>query len=252
MPAFRWWRWAGGGILEPVDRICPLLALDDGRTVCDGYDADHRCHAMAPPAPLGRPQQLQVCLTEAHADCDRYRTGPAWARRSAPATWVRTRHVIEPRTGLAAAAARGRSGSRRAAAGLGLVAVLGVSVGTAAAIGGAGALGGLGQPASDTPEPTRTPVPSLVPSASVGAVVTPIPTPTPVPTVVPTSPPTPAPTPAPTAVPTPPPVQTYVVQQGDTLSVIASRFGTTVQALVSANNLPSADDIVIGQTLVIP
>jgi LysM repeat protein len=235
-----------------MDRICPLLALDDGRTVCDGFDADHRCHATTPPTPLGRPQQLQVCLTEAHADCDRYRTGPAWARRSAPATWVRTRHVIEPRTGFAAAAARGRSGSRRAAAGLGLVAVLGLSGGTAAAIGGVGALGGLGGRATETPDPTRSPVPSSTPSASVAAVVTPMPTPTPVPSAVPTPAPTPVPTAVPTPVPTPPPVQTYVVQQGDTLSVIANRFGTTVQALIDANNLPSADDIVIGQTLVIP
>jgi LysM repeat protein len=86
----------------------------------------------------------------------------------------------------------------------------------------------------------------------VAAVVTPMPTPTPVPSAVPTPAPTPVPTAVPTPVPTPPPVQTYVVQQGDTLSVIANRFGTTVQALIDANNLPSADDIVIGQTLVIP
>ena len=46
-------------------------------------------------------------------------------------------------------------------------------------------------------------------------------------------PPGPTTTPQPTVVPTqPPPTQTYVVQPGDTLTAIAARFGTTVQALV--------------------
>ena len=231
-----------------MDRICPLLALGDGRTVADGHDPEHRCHATAPPTPLGRPQQLQVCLTEAHTSCERFRTGPSWARRGAPATWVRTRSVIEPRTGLAAAAARGRSGSRRMAAGAGLIAVLGVSVGSAAAIGGAGALAGLGGvPATPEATPTRSPSPTALPSGTPQVVVTPIPTETPTPVATPT----PVITPAPTAAPTPPPAQTYIVQEGDTLSAIATRFGTSVSALVDANNLANADDIVIGQRLII-
>lgn len=231
-----------------MDRICPLLALDDGRTVCDGFDADHRCHAVDPATPLGRAQQLQVCLTEAHTECERFRTGPAWARRGAPATWVRTRSVIEPRSGLAAAAARGRSGSRRAVTGIGALAVLGLTVGAAAAIGGAGALAGLGGDATPTASPTPSPSPSVpvVITSPSAIVVTPIPTPSP------SAVPTPMPTPVPTVAPTAPPVQTYIVQEGDTLSAIASRFGTTVQAIVDANNLPSADDIVVGQRLIIP
>ena len=44
----------------------------------------------------------------------------------------------------------------------------------------------------------------------------------------------------------------YVVRRGDTLSVIAARFGTTVQALVQANSLGSADRIYVGQRLRIP
>jgi len=52
---------------------------------------------------------------------------------------------------------------------------------------------------------------------------------------------------------TPPPGQTttYVVQRGDTLSAIARRFGTTVQAIMSANRLTSTT-IYVGQRLVIP
>ncbi len=44
----------------------------------------------------------------------------------------------------------------------------------------------------------------------------------------------------------------YTVSRGDTLSVIAARFGTTTQALVQANGLASADRIYVGQRLVIP
>lgn len=46
--------------------------------------------------------------------------------------------------------------------------------------------------------------------------------------------------------------QTYVVQAGDTLTRIASRFGTTVSALVSANNLSNPNLLRIGQVLTIP
>jgi LysM repeat protein len=45
---------------------------------------------------------------------------------------------------------------------------------------------------------------------------------------------------------------TYVVQPGDTLYSIAVRFGTTVHALVVANNLPSPDMIYVGQILSVP
>lgn len=45
---------------------------------------------------------------------------------------------------------------------------------------------------------------------------------------------------------------TYVVQQGDTLSSIARSFGTTVSAIVQANNLENPNFITVGQVLVIP
>jgi LysM repeat protein len=44
----------------------------------------------------------------------------------------------------------------------------------------------------------------------------------------------------------------YTVQQGDTLGAIARRFGTTVQAIVSANALANADSIRVGQKLTLP
>lgn len=47
-------------------------------------------------------------------------------------------------------------------------------------------------------------------------------------------------------------VLVYRVVQGDTLSGIALRFGTTVQALVRANHIADPNLIYVGQTLVIP
>ena len=60
-------------------------------------------------------------------------------------------------------------------------------------------------------------------------------------------------TPAATATPVPtvrPDV--YTVVDGDTLSAIAERFNTTVEALVAANNLADPDTLDLGQQLKIP
>jgi LysM repeat protein len=50
----------------------------------------------------------------------------------------------------------------------------------------------------------------------------------------------------------PRPTQSYVVRQGDTLFSIAQRYGTTVQVIQTANNLPNPNSIYTGQTLLIP
>lgn len=46
--------------------------------------------------------------------------------------------------------------------------------------------------------------------------------------------------------------QTYVVKSGDSLSSIASRFGTTVAKISSANNISNPNLIYVGQKLTIP
>ena len=46
--------------------------------------------------------------------------------------------------------------------------------------------------------------------------------------------------------------QVHVVQRGETLSSIASRYGTTPQAIASANGLANANYIYAGQRLIIP
>jgi LysM repeat protein len=58
--------------------------------------------------------------------------------------------------------------------------------------------------------------------------------------------------------PTPPPAPpggreiTYIVRPGDTLTIIARRFGTTVSAIVSRNRITNPNFIQVGQTLIIP
>ena len=45
---------------------------------------------------------------------------------------------------------------------------------------------------------------------------------------------------------------TYIVQPGDTLWGLSGRFGTTVDAIVQANNIPNPNLIYVGQVLEIP
>lgn len=114
------------------------------------------------------------------------------------------------------------------------------------------------------PIPTATPPELLFSASTPTEVLLPTPTWTPLP-IIPEGAPTPTPflsplptptmsaepiAPAPTA-PAPSTV-THVVQPGETLFRIALRYGTTVQAIVEANNLVNPDFIVPGQRLVIP
>jgi LysM repeat protein len=91
--------------------------------------------------------------------------------------------------------------------------------------------------ASDpTPRPTGTPRPTRSDD----------------PTPEPSTPPSPTAAPA-TANPTPAAtLRTYRVQSGDTLSAIATRFGTTVRAIVDLNNLADPNRLSVGQVLLIP
>ena len=91
-------------------------------------------------------------------------------------------------------------------------------------------------PVKPTPTPTITPTPTPKPSASA--------TPTPKPSA--------SATPKPTASPTPSAAKTYTVKSGDTLTGIASRFGTTSKILMDLNSITNANLIKIGQILKLP
>ena len=77
--------------------------------------------------------------------------------------------------------------------------------------------------------------------------VTNVPTRTPSPTILPTSTATPI---LPTETPQPPEI--YSVQEGDTPSGIAEKYGLTTAELLAYNDLNESDIIVVGQKLLIP
>jgi LysM repeat protein len=104
--------------------------------------------------------------------------------------------------------------------------------------------GGGAAPAVVSMTPTDQPTPPPRPTSGVAPS-----TPGPGPTLAPPRSSSPSPTPVPS--PTPAPLVTYEVQPGDTLATIAAAHGTSVEALVAANDLASADVILPGQRLVI-
>lgn len=98
-----------------------------------------------------------------------------------------------------------------------------------------------------TPPPSFTPAITLPPSATPVVPATPLPSVTPFPTHTP---------PAVTATPVLPgefdSSVVYTVQAGDSVSRLAQRFGSTIDAIVRVNGLSDPGLIYVGQTLVIP
>lgn len=253
-------------MLVGVDRVCPLLALTaDRRTVVDGVDAAHACHALDEPMPLERQLQAQLCLTPRHDRCERYlqhvaRRGGTPGRASIADGLVSTRLVLAPEPawrGIAGRARRGRSGRAVAIGGAVLAAsAAGTALASDAFTGGLSVFDAVAPSASPSASPSPpAATPSTAPSsaASPSPVASSIPTPAVTPSSSATVVPTAAPTPSPPS-PTPPPAvaQTYVVQEGDTLAVIAQQFGVSVAALQAANGIDDPDEIIIGTSLVIP
>jgi LysM repeat protein len=226
-----------------VDRICPYLALaDDGRTVADGFDPEHRCHALSPPAPLERSRQVQLCLTEAHARCERFAAArTAWLAASSGLPRVapdvafgRTRLVLEPEPAWRNLASSPSTRLTRPAILIAAIALAVVALLVLSSI--SGIFGGVAASSTPTPTPSPSPSPSTPASSAPASVAA--------------SPSAVAATPTPVATPTPAP-RTYVVQLGDTLNDIAARFGTTAQAIRDANGI-TGDTINVGQVLIIP
>ena len=227
-----------------MDRICPFLVLAaDRRTAVDGYDPEHLCDALTPAEGLDRGRQTQLCLTEAHAGCERFLAARSvhlaavgGLPRPAPdVAFQRTRQVLDPEPAWRNLTPGGRSRpSSRAllVGGVGAAAALTVAVSSIAGVfgGGASPLPSPSTPATPGPGASTSTVPaaSLPPTAS--------------------SRPSPAPTARASAAATP---ISYVVQAGDTLGTIAARFGTTAEAIRAANGL-SGDLINVGQVLTIP
>jgi len=98
---------------------------------------------------------------------------------------------------------------------------------------------------------------TLTPSSSIQTLATPVIDPNSNPTSPAAEAPTTAgepaePTAAPTATLDPANQQIYTIQSGDSLSAVAGRFGTTVDAIMKANELTDPNVIFVGQRLIIP
>jgi LysM repeat protein len=225
--------------------ICPCLGLaDDPETRAAYPRTDHIC-TLPGAAALTLSWQQSFCLSSQHSMC-RYFEAGTWPRTRSGRS-VQRRRWAAPIIGAGCVAAaatllyvnqRGNAGNPAAvpAAPVATISVLAVNPATPTATATPRLL------ATVTPT-ARTAPPTLAPSATA----TSTPPPTAVPTVVATPTAVVAP---PTATPATP--QVYVVVAGDTIEIIAARFGVTVTALLEVNPLIDPDIIIPGQELQLP
>jgi LysM repeat protein len=248
-------------------RGCPFLLAESGGWRLDLPSRDHRCAAFVPPAPLSPEKQTRLCLTTEHTTCATYLASLAARRARLGSTpgdratrWglARTTTVIEDPGGMRTLLLGAALDRRRWPA---IPAILLVTTLFTLALSGFRtdlptspvATASPGAAAATPPAPTRAA--ATRPSATAAPTVPPSepPNATPAQTPASSAAPTTAPTAAPTAQPSAAPsFRTYLVQQGDTLSVIAARYDTTVAALVNLNDLNNANQLDVGQVLLIP
>ena len=231
-------------------RGCPFLLAESGGWRLDLPSRDHRCAAFVPPAPLSPEKQTRLCLTAEHIACPTYlaslaartaRLGSTPGDRATRWGLARTTTVIEDPGGVRAWLLGAALDRRRWPA---IPAVLLVTALFTLAVSGFGA------DLPSSPVATASPgAPTAPPSTRAPATAAPA-TAAPTSAASPTAAPTAAPTPAPTSAE--PTFQTYRVRSGDTLSAIAARYNTTVAAIVNLNDLNNANNLRVGQELLIP
>ncbi len=110
-------------------------------------------------------------------------------------------------------------------------------------------------PAVVNPTPSASPSPAASPSPSASPKVSASPRPSTSASPSPSASPKVSATPKPSISPSPSTSvkpKTYTVVSGDTLTKIANRFGVTTTALMTANKITNANNIRLGQVLVIP
>ena len=232
-------------------RICPYLAVDGAAWRSAFPQKDHRCAAITPPAVLAADKQRRLCLADAHVTCATYLTArhlsldgdatdlsegasEAIAADAGVTRWslVRTAPVVLDHSRVAIHVGRPPVNRSLAQFALGGLLILAVSAVVLSRF-----TGGTGPATAGDASPSPSAVGTVRPSPAVR----------PSPTV--------RPTPAPSATPLPTPVpsyRTYTVRSGDFLIAIASRFGTTVRAIMDLNDISDPSALVIGQVLKIP
>jgi len=242
---------AGSVTGRPVTRICPYLAAADGAWRSTTVAREHRCGAVAPPAPLATEKQRRLCLTPDYATCatfeaaraarpighDRAPTLPRPMARTTPVVLDHGRLSItvpilssDRSTGQAVLIAL-------MALAFAAIVLAKLTSGSPAAASGGSPFPGVvvGAPASASPGSSVDPAasaaadPTAVPPASGGTDAS--------------APPNPSAAPA---------TRSYKVKSGDTLVGIAAKFGTTPKAISNLNGISDPSSLKIGQVLKIP
>jgi LysM repeat protein len=260
--------YAASATTPDTGAVCPYLLAANGEWRASTASRDHRCHAVAPAAVLTTEKQRRLCLVSEHTGCSTYRAATALLEDAhSPAAVPRPLHRPVTKTaplvldrGRIALTIPGLPSLPELGVGQGgLVAVMAVAFGAlVVARMGAGGPGFVpGGPGGDA-----TPKPTVVASAPTDATDAPAsadPERTLVPTEgEPSAEPTAEPTAEtqPTARPTPRPTAnapaTYTVKSGDTLSGIASVYGTTWQELAELNGIDDPRRLRVGQELQLP
>ena len=236
---------------------CPFLVAEGGGWRLDVPVRDHRCGAVTPPAALSLEKQQRLCLTDAHVACATYiasmsargaRLGIPSGVRATRWGLARTTTVIEDSGGVRARVLALLLDRRRWPAIPAVILVTTLVVLAFSGLRGGGAtpvatsLPTHPGPTSGSPvaAPTGAPVVSEKPAGSDA--------PSTEPTTAPTAQPTaPVASSGPTAT-----FRTYEVKSGDSLSGIASAFGTTSRAIADLNGISVNGTLHIGQVVKIP
>jgi LysM repeat protein len=254
-----------------TDTICPFLLADGGAWRASTATRAHRCTAVTPPALLAVDKQRRLCLIAEHDGCATYAAARALrldATRVASPVHERPTARLVARTtplvldhGRLALSAPTHLRFDRSMGQVALVvlmvlafaAILVARLSTAGGVGPAGVAGATGTPAPSTVLVAGPDASAGGPGASGGApdsgsTVPPSDEPgAEQPTAAPSAE---QPTTAPEG--TAGPSDTYVVRSGDTLSGIASEFGTTWQELAALNDIDDPGSLRVGQELQIP
>jgi len=228
---------------EVAAAICPYLASASGAWRSAGPSREHRCTALAPPAPQTADKQRRHCLSADHVECSIFGAART-ARETALAGGADPRRISaadETRRPLPRTAAVLLEPPRlidqvtrlqldRAPGQVALVALMVVAFVVVALSRFSG--GG----------PAASPGPSFV-GAGPSPLQTPSPSPFPTPSGGPSGPPS--------ASPGPSFRTTYRVKKGDTLAGIAAKYKVTAAAIRAVNGLKT-NTIHAGQLLKIP
>lgn len=231
--------------------ICPFLLAADGNWRSIDPTGEHRCTAVFPPARLTTEKQRRLCLVAAHETCATFAAALAVREpaieRDAAATrpMPRTTPVITERGRFALPVLSMRPD--RTAGQAALVILLCVAfAGIVFAQLGPGRDGSPGRVGS-SPSPAASAAAVTAAPSDGAVIVSPTPaeetSPTPGITLVPTED-SPAPSSSTPA--------TYTVERGDTLSGIASVYGTTWQVLAELNDIKNPSALRVGTVLQLP